>query len=912
MRVVGRTISKYSIALLVIVLIGAFLRVYDLGTQSIWFDEASSIWASKMSLVQLVHAVATVEFSPPLYFVILHYWIALFGTSEVAVRSLSVLFGVLAIPVIYVLGRRLFNDEVGLVAALILAFSAFNIWYSQETRMYSLMVLVALLSMYFFVRFLQRNTVAISVGYVVCTTLMLYTHVYGVFVVIAQNVYLLTLLFFSRERTFRLRYWIALQVLVVVLYAPWISVLISETSTVEQGFWIPTVTLGTLGATIFEYAGTWDLWALFLALSVLSLFTIREVGDSIDWKAPLKPLKSYAWEASLTMEYNALYLLVVWLLAINVIPVVISLFSSPIYFYRYAIAGSAALYLIVAKGVSHLNYRYAKFAVVIVIVVLSAANLQAYYNGPTRPQARQAVDYINENAQNGDLVLIYPRFGPQQEIVFGYYYPFVSGVNVTEFPSWSSSQVSATNTSMGQGNVNNTKELQSDISGHNRVWLVVNNWSMISNFWNPQDFKQTFQTFHNTSYNVTDQKSFSDVDVYLFEKQVAGLVNVPGAAQADMMQYRYNAAHTGDYSPMAGTNMSKGKLTWSFKTGDDVISSPAVANGVVYVGSDDGNVYALNATTGTMLWNYMTGNSVLSSPAISNGVVYVGSYDNNTWALNATTGAKVWSFTTGWYVDSSPAVSDGVVYIGSLDSNLYALDATTGAKLWNYTTRDSVYSSPAVANGVVYVGSTDKNVYAIYANNGTKLWNYTTEGSVGSPTVSNGVVYVGCGSNVYALNATTGANVWNYATEGYGGVTDLAIANGIVYVGSASDSSNVYALNATTGAKLWNYTTGNSVRSSPAVANGVVYVGSDDNNIYALNATTGAKLWNYTTGNSVHSSPAVANGVVYVGSDDGNVYAIGEIGHAASATSQGPMPGFEVAFAVVGLAVAAYIVSRRR
>jgi len=177
------------------------------------------------------------------------------------------------------------------------------------------------------------------------------------------------------------------------------------------------------------------------------------------------------------------------------------------------------------------------------------------------------------------------------------------------------------------------------------------------------------------------------------------------------------------------------------------------------------------------------------------------------------------------------------------------------------------------------------------------------------------VVYVGSGTKVYALNATTGAKLWNYATEGSGGVTDLAIANGILYVGSAGDSSNVYALNATTGAKLWNYATGNSVRSSPAVANGVVYVGCHVNNIlsggavYALNATTGAKLWNYATGNSVHSSPAVSNGVVYVGSDDGYVYAIG---NAAAVTSQGATPGFEVAFAVVGLAVAAYVVSRRR
>jgi eukaryotic-like serine/threonine-protein kinase len=85
----------------------------------------------------------------------------------------------------------------------------------------------------------------------------------------------------------------------------------------------------------------------------------------------------------------------------------------------------------------------------------------------------------------------------------------------------------------------------------------------------------------------------------------------------------------------------------------------------------------------------------------------------------------------------------------------------------------------------------------------------------------------------------------------------------------------VLPLNASTGTKLWSYTTGKQVLSSPAVANGVVYVGSFDNNVYALNAKTGAKLWSYTTGSYVWSSPVVVNGTVYVGSYDGNVYAFG-------------------------------------
>jgi len=109
---------------------------------------------------------------------------------------------------------------------------------------------------------------------------------------------------------------------------------------------------------------------------------------------------------------------------------------------------------------------------------------------------------------------------------------------------------------------------------------------------------------------------------------------VPAAAQYDTMQYRYNAQHSGDYSPVAGPVPSNGQLKWSYTTGSYVSASPAVANGVVYVGSDDGNVYALNATTGAKLWSFTTGYWVYSSPAVVNSVVYVGSTDHNIYAID--------------------------------------------------------------------------------------------------------------------------------------------------------------------------------------------------------------------------------------------------------------------------------------
>ncbi|MFZ0318311.1 MAG: PQQ-binding-like beta-propeller repeat protein [Candidatus Sulfotelmatobacter sp.] len=188
-------------------------------------------------------------------------------------------------------------------------------------------------------------------------------------------------------------------------------------------------------------------------------------------------------------------------------------------------------------------------------------------------------------------------------------------------------------------------------------------------------------------------------------------------------------------------------------------SSPAVANGVVYVGSGDGNIYALNANTGAKLWNYTTGGPVDSSPAVANGVVYVGSADSNIYALNATTGTKLWSYATADDIYlSSPAVANGVVYIGSQDYNVYAVDTATGTRLWSYATGGNVDSSPAVANGVVYIGSYDGNIYALNATTGAKLWSYTTAGTIfpSSPAVTNGVVYIGSNDdNLYSFSISS-------------------------------------------------------------------------------------------------------------------------------------------------------------
>jgi outer membrane protein assembly factor BamB len=319
---------------------------------------------------------------------------------------------------------------------------------------------------------------------------------------------------------------------------------------------------------------------------------------------------------------------------------------------------------------------------------------------------------------------------------------------------------------------------------------------------------------------------------------------------------------------------SAGRPHWVFETGGEVYSSPEVADGVVYIGSVDHNLYAIDAVTGKERWRYRTGGAVTSSPAIANGLVYFGCNDSRVHAVTAATGTARWTFDTGAVLHSSPAVVQGIVYIGSRDHNLYAIDAVTGKERWRFSGKDWFNSSPTVVNGKVYIGCRDKNVYALDASTGKQRWRYTTSSTVdSSAAVLGDTVWIGSDDHsVYALNAETGTWVWQFTAEN-GVVSTPRIVGDILYVGS--DDSNLYALDATTGRMRWHHATGNGIRSSPIVADGLVYIGSRDRNVYALDKMTGEQRWSFATQGPVDdSSPVVTGGLVYIGSLDHRVYAL--------------------------------------
>jgi outer membrane protein assembly factor BamB len=333
---------------------------------------------------------------------------------------------------------------------------------------------------------------------------------------------------------------------------------------------------------------------------------------------------------------------------------------------------------------------------------------------------------------------------------------------------------------------------------------------------------------------------------------------------------------------LSPSNVPGMTLNWKFPTVGQVELSPVQSNGVVYVGAGF-QVSALNSTTGKLLWQYTAGDFV-GTPAVANGIVYTTSADGNVYALSAANGALRWTFQTSPGIPAAKlCVANETVYVGSWNTNLYALNAKTGALNWKFNAGTDIESIPAVANKMVFFaannfGAQNGIFYALDTDTGNVLWQFTLPFFFdASPTVVNGVVYIGSGDkNLYALNSQTGALLWKYATDS-AERTSPAVGNGVVYV--TSGGGFIYALNAYNGKLLWRYNTGSGddgfPPSSASLANNVVYAGFQDGKVYAWHARTGSLLWQYVAGNAISSTPVITNGTVYIGSWDNNLYAFG-------------------------------------
>ena len=322
-----------------------------------------------------------------------------------------------------------------------------------------------------------------------------------------------------------------------------------------------------------------------------------------------------------------------------------------------------------------------------------------------------------------------------------------------------------------------------------------------------------------------------------------------------------------------GASGSKAELIWSFTCEDEIRASPAVGNGMLFIGCYDTNLYALDISRGEFRWKFASEGGISSMPAIWEDNVFVGSLDGAVYALDLRRGTQRWNYRTGKPVISSPKVVDRVVVFGSDDQHVYALDGMRGTMIWNYRTWMPIRSSACIAEGCVFIGGNDQHVYSLDIRNGALKWKQRTQQSViSSPTFGEGLIFVGSMDNsLYALDAEGGWPAWRYRTNHY--VNSSPCLSGTrVFVGGVD--GNLYALEAKNGRLAWKYETGSQIISSPRVESGRVYFGGVDGNVYCLDAGAGQLIWKYQTGGPITSSPAVLEGVVYIGSFDHKVYAL--------------------------------------
>ena len=387
------------------------LRLYHLSARSIWSDEAWSLWVARHSLPEIWRWLVKLDTNPPFYYVLLHFWLG-WGDSETALRLLSVVMGILTVPVVYGLGRTIGGHRLGLVAGVMFATSPIHVQYDQEARMYPLLTLAAAVAMWGVAQLLKspenagapiRGGWQAWVAYIVGTTIALWSHSLAVFLPVAANVVVLSLWVGRRRARGALRNWSLAQGVVFLLWLPWLPSFAHQAAKVSQDFWIPTPSVHV----VTESFGMLYAWGVPSPLSVLAGLCVLGfvVIGVLGWRGERR------W--------------VVFTVAFGLIAPAGELFLSfhrPLFWFYMFLWTSVPVYLMVAAGIDHLRPRPAFGLGLATVMAINLVGLTVYF-ATIKKVKMEAWDgpaaYVAEHLQVGDLILFNDPF---VQLPFDYYF----------------------------------------------------------------------------------------------------------------------------------------------------------------------------------------------------------------------------------------------------------------------------------------------------------------------------------------------------------------------------------------------------------------------------------------------------------------------------------------------------------
>ena len=465
-----------------VTVLGTFLRFYHIGVKSLWIDEAFSFRSAQLPLSQIWGAQALVEPNPPLYYTLLKLWVLFFGESEAALRSLSAVIGILTIPLIYVLGRSLGNQQLGLIAALLLAISPINIQYSQEARGYTLLTLAITLvilglagllldpegsKMPIGQAFIQnlfskpssdsRSRAKLTTDlawlvYIVGSSLAFYAHSTAVFLPVISSIGVS--IFWMRNLRFNKTFfwnWIIANTLILVIWAWWLTFMLRQT---HLNSWIPFTTIRD---AVDILKGVWIepvqeherilracKYFLFLSLALLGLWRWRN-------------------------NINKLTLINTFLVGFPLLVFIVSLYR-PLFIPRVFLWTTIPLYLLLASGILAFRSRFLTILIVTVFFIFQLKSINNYYCQPSTEPWNQVANHVLSRVKKEDVILFYSS-GVGSTILFNYYSPrnFSEIVHYHLVPNYLGTKYFL--------EFENTRalsiaDISSTISAVRRVWLV--------------------------------------------------------------------------------------------------------------------------------------------------------------------------------------------------------------------------------------------------------------------------------------------------------------------------------------------------------------------------------------------------------------------------------------------------------
>jgi len=286
--------------------------------------------------------------------------------------------------------------------------------------------------------------------------------------------------------------------------------------------------------------------------------------------------------------------------------------------------------------------------------------------------------------------------------------------------------------------------------------------------------------------------------------------------------------------------------------GGKFYGSPVIAQGIAYVGTFTGQVYAIDAASGQEIWYHNINSAIVGGMTVNNSTLLLPASDGKLYALDISGDypSQVFTFSAGGAIWSTPVVDEGTVYFGSLDHNLYAVDATTGQTKWAFKASGEIAATPLVVDGIVYVGSLDDKLYAVYADTGQPKWVF--EGAGGwfwsNAVYNNGIIYAGSlDHSVYSINAGNGTPIWPKPLRTGGPIYASPIVTGETLVVASGDGI-VHGIDLITGSEKWHVGTKSKILASLCAVGDTVYISTQQSDLWAVDARTGVLIWRVSLG----------------------------------------------------------------